>query len=109
MKESRLYKPVELWVKKSYPSAFTYRASDKFIMGIPDIICCADGLFVSIEVKENHHVTKIQEAIMNKIHGAAGIALVVKKDSVWPIQNPELKWEWKTTSLKEIISCLKEK
>lgn len=48
--------------------------------GIPDIVCCYKGLFVSLEVKNpgNYNVAEeLQEFNINEIIKSGGIALVV--------------------------------
>ena len=45
--------------------------------GIPDIICCYEGMFIGIEVKRpGGKVSKLQEVTLRKIQVAGGIALV---------------------------------
>lgn len=47
--------------------------------GIPDIICCISGDFFAFEVKtETGKATKLQEATIQKIMDAGGIAVVVR-------------------------------
>lgn len=64
------------------PGVFCYKASDKFIAGIPDIICCIFGRFVAFEVKRpgsmasNTH-RKLQGYIRGKIQKAGGRAYEV--------------------------------
>lgn len=47
--------------------------------GVPDIICCADGKFIAIEVKAPgrlYNVTRLQAHNIEQIRKAGGIALV---------------------------------
>ena len=47
--------------------------------GIPDIICCYRGRFYGFEVKtEAGRPTVLQLAVMRKIRGAGGTALIVR-------------------------------
>lgn len=49
--------------------------------GIPDIIVCAFGHFLSIECKAGKgKVTALQERELNKIRSAGGLAMVVYDD-----------------------------
>ena len=46
--------------------------------GLPDIICCMDGMFVAFEVKvPGGKLTKLQEAMLTKITAAKGKAFKV--------------------------------
>ena len=47
--------------------------------GIPDIICCYKGKFVAFEVKRQKvKPTKLQEAVIQRIWDAEGLAYVVR-------------------------------
>ena len=47
--------------------------------GIPDIICCYKGKFISFEVKtETGQPTELQKATIKKIQKAGGVAMVVR-------------------------------
>lgn len=49
-------------------------------VGVPDIICCADGKFLAIETKapgKRNNTTPNQERCIDEIRGAKGWALVV--------------------------------
>lgn len=51
--------------------------------GVPDILVCFKGRFISIECKAgSNKPTALQEAEMRKIEGAGGITLVVREDTV---------------------------
>jgi hypothetical protein len=51
--------------------------------GIPDIICCAEGRFFSIECKAGKgQLTSLQRAQMDKIEAAGGRTYVVNEASL---------------------------
>ena len=60
-------------------NAWWLRAHMAARAGIPDILGCMSGFFVAIEVKKDakSKATKLQKYVLNKIHKAGGIALVV--------------------------------
>jgi len=47
--------------------------------GLPDIICCVNGLFVAFEVKRpGGRMTKLQEVTQHKICNSGGLAFKVE-------------------------------
>ena len=65
---------------KSLPNTFCWKQhGDAYSQsGIPDIICCFNGIFVAFEVKTtNGRLTKLQEVTMAKIREAKGYAFKV--------------------------------
>jgi hypothetical protein len=55
--------------------------------GVPDIICCYDGLFIAIECKAGKgKTTELQKANIAAIREQGGIAVVVNEESVIKIQ-----------------------
>lgn len=51
--------------------------------GVPDIICCANGLFLGIECKAgNNKPTALQEKEMQSIRDAGGKTIVVNEDNL---------------------------
>lgn len=51
--------------------------------GVPDIVCCVKGLFVSIECKAGlNQPTELQKREIKNIEEAGGIAMVVNEGSV---------------------------
>lgn len=51
--------------------------------GIPDIICCMDGLFIGIECKAGKNVpTALQERELSRIAEAKGLAWVINEQNV---------------------------
>jgi Holliday junction resolvase len=59
---------------------FKVHGSDTMMAGLPDIICCADGLFIGLETKlpeKRTNVSRKQEQIHGEIWAAGGVAVVV--------------------------------
>ena len=103
-KESLLYPKLISWIKESYPNAWTYRATDTFRVGIPDIIANIDGHFLAIEVKsdEKQQLRKIQEYELGQVEAAGGYGMAVKGDTLyWR----ERELQWKTMTLKEVLDA----
>jgi len=51
--------------------------------GVPDIICCLEGLFVAIECKSgNNKPTALQEREMQRIRLAKGDTFVINEDNI---------------------------
>jgi len=75
MNETRLKINVLKMLKKKFPTAFVYKAADKFTSGIPDILMCVRGQFIAIELKiPGNTPTKIQAYTILKIQAAGGLA-----------------------------------
>ena len=75
---------------KSVPNCFCWKEHGGLYgtAGIPDIICCFKGRFVTFEVKQpSGKLTKLQEITIQRIKRAKGKAFVV-------------------TSVKDVISIL---
>ena len=63
--------------------------------GIPDVICCYNGLFVAIECKAGKgKTTALQDREINAIRTAKGLAFVINEDNV--------------NNLKELLQWTKE-
>ena len=65
---------------KSLPDCFAYKEHGGMYgrAGLPDIICCYRGRFVAFEVKtDKGKLTKLQEATLQKITEAGGVAYKV--------------------------------
>lgn len=62
----------DIWNVKIHGSAFQH-------IGLPDLICIVHGRFVGLEVKRPKvgRITTLQQAMMEKIRKAGGIAEVV--------------------------------
>jgi Holliday junction resolvase len=56
--------------------------------GVPDIICCINGRFLAIECKAgNNTTTALQEAEIEKISAAGGLAIVINEDNLHHVQS----------------------
>ena len=65
---------------KTVPHSFAWKEHGGMYgtAGLPDIICCINGRFIAFEVKTpSGKLTKIQEAMIKKIHDAKGKAYKV--------------------------------
>ena len=51
--------------------------------GIPDFICCMEGIFFAVEAKAgNKQPTDLQKMQLEKIRTAGGMALVINEDNL---------------------------
>jgi len=56
--------------------------------GVPDIVCCYNGLFLAIECKAgNNKPTALQEKELEKIRAAYGVAMVVSEVNLHDVEN----------------------
>lgn len=56
--------------------------------GVPDIVCCYNGLFLAIECKAgNNKPTALQEKELEKIRDAYGTAMVVSETNLHDVEN----------------------
>lgn len=79
LSETQLKNKVVQFIRKNYPSAWLYKASDRFTSGIPDLIFCKEGLFYAIELKAGtNKATPIQGYVMRQITAAGGRACVCR-------------------------------
>lgn len=80
LKESTIVRRIMKWLK-SQPDCFCWKEHGGMYgtAGIPDIICCIDGVFVGFEVKnEIGKPTVLQEMTIKAIQRAGGYAAVVR-------------------------------
>jgi len=77
--KAKLYKVLKEWgVYYFSPVTGGYGKS-----GVPDIICCYKGRFIAIECKAGKNKpTPLQEAEMEKIRTAQGVAAVINEDNI---------------------------
>jgi Holliday junction resolvase len=77
--KAKLYKIMKEWgVYYFSPQTGGYGKS-----GVPDIICCYKGRFIAIECKAGKNKpTLLQEAEMEKIRAAHGVAAVINEDNI---------------------------
>lgn len=77
MTESQLQRKVLRMIKLKFKEAWFYKASDKWVSGIPDILGCLSGRFFAIELKVGRNKpTPIQLATIDHIRRAGGDAAV---------------------------------
>lgn len=56
--------------------------------GVPDIVCCYNGLFLAIECKAgSNKPTALQERELKKIQDAYGVAMVVSETNLHDVEN----------------------
>lgn len=64
--------------------AFKVHGGPMQTAGVPDVIACAEGRFIALEVKRpstRSHVSELQRATLNDISWAEGVAAVVTSPS----------------------------
>ena len=79
MREADLQKSVRRWLKSELPAdkSFFWKASDRYIAGIPDIVGCYDGLMWAIELKVgSNKPTKLQDITLSALRGAGALTQV---------------------------------
>ena len=70
-----------IWFCMPVPAGFSRR-------GIPDIICCVNGRFLSIETKAGKgKTTALQEHEMSKIRDSKGHTLIISEDNISEVIN----------------------
>jgi Holliday junction resolvase len=80
MSEADLIRKIQAYLK-TVPMLFSWKehGGQYGTAGIPDIICCFNGRFVSFEVKiDKGKTTALQEVTIKKILAAGGTAVVVR-------------------------------
>lgn len=73
---------------RKIPGVFFYKAQQKALRGIPDLIICAGGRFIAWELKVGkNRPDKLQQHIMENIAKAHGLAWTVTPDNIqWSIE-----------------------
>jgi hypothetical protein len=71
------------WLSAKFKGRLWYEAvQQKAIKGSPDFVLCAGGQFIALELKSDGGIISlIQEAKMNRILEAGGLALVADPDN----------------------------
>ncbi len=68
-----------LKILKQLPDVWVIKVQTANERGCPDILCCAKGVFIAIEIKEgDDKVSPIQEEQLRLIKKAGGAAIVVR-------------------------------
>jgi Holliday junction resolvase len=78
--EARIKRALRDMLKSEFPQVWTYWpvSNGMGVHGIPDLIMCAGGKFIGVEVKaEGKKVTLLQAHQLNAIEQAAGTALIL--------------------------------
>jgi Holliday junction resolvase len=66
-----------------YPVTGGYGAS-----GVPDIICCCEGLFLAFECKAGKgKTTALQEMNIKRIRDNGGVALVINENNIHEVKD----------------------
>lgn len=78
--ESNLQRKVLNYLRKTYPDMFIWKASDRFIAGIPDIMCIYKGRALGIELKVGYNKPTALQAETHKQMRNAGATVVVAWD-----------------------------
>ncbi|MFA5117093.1 MAG: VRR-NUC domain-containing protein [Candidatus Omnitrophota bacterium] len=79
MTESQLKNKVKKMIREEFPEVYSYKASDRWQSGIPDLLICAWGTFVGIELKTAEgKVAPLQAYVIKCINAAGGIAGVAR-------------------------------
>lgn len=61
-------------IKKEFPEMFFWKASDKLLAGIPDLVGCYKGQMWAIELKvDDNEPTLLQEVTLEKMKKAGAI------------------------------------
>lgn len=79
-RESRLSRKIQERLRGEGWFCFKVHGSEAMMSGLPDIIVCAEGLFIGLETKNPEtrtHVSPRQRYVHEKIRQAGGIAVVV--------------------------------
>lgn len=78
MTEQLIQKNILTMLKRDY-DAYVVKVMTASVAGVPDILCCIQGLFIGIEVKRPEskgNVSKLQAYNLSSIEKAGGHALV---------------------------------
>jgi len=78
--EARLQRRIQDALKLEGYFVFKVHGSEMMMAGLPDLIVCAHGLFIGLEVKmpdAMNNVSNVQKHVHGKIRTAGGVAEVV--------------------------------
>lgn len=79
-RESQLSRKIMQVLRAEGYFCFKVHGGPTMEAGLPDIICCANGLFIGLETKlpeTRKNVSPKQEHVHGKIRAASGVAVVV--------------------------------
>lgn len=79
-RESRLSRKIQERLRAEGWFCFKVHGNELMMAGLPDIICCAEGLFIGLETKNvetRENTSPRQDYVHSKIRQAKGTAVVV--------------------------------
>ena len=83
MQEETRFKNKILPILKRMPNSWVLKTQEVARSGVPDILMCLSGIFISIELKtEGGTVSKLQDYNLKKIVKAGGIGLVIQPSNL---------------------------
>lgn len=92
--ETKIKADILKMLRREFPQVWVYKSADKFTAGIPDLLCCAAGDFIGLEIKRpGKGADPIQQFCINAINKSGGYATVVRsveevrqimKETLWP-------------------------
>ena len=95
--------------KKLEAFGTVYKISDRYRAGIPDLVCCLEGLFVGIECKIDYNTpTDLQIEELENIDKTKGLSLVytykqkTKKHVVTHFTHTDYVLE----TIEEVVQCI---
>jgi hypothetical protein len=97
-RESRLSRRIQDALRAEGYFVFKVHGSDMMMAGLPDLIVCAEGVFVGLETKHpdtRNNVSPRQQYVHDKIREAGGAAIVVcgVEEAVRAVKNAIAEFE----------------
>lgn len=75
--ETKIQRQVQDYLKSIGAYCFKVHGSIYMRAGMPDVICCLNGLFIGIETKDGDNIpSELQKAHIRQIKKAGGLAFV---------------------------------
>jgi len=77
--ETKLTQKITLMIRKEFPSVYYFKESNRWISGLPDLILCAWGIFIGMEIKTSKgKATPLQEYVIKCINNSGGVAGIAR-------------------------------
>lgn len=79
-REGRISRNIMEVLRKHGYFCFKIHGSETMLAGLPDIIVCANGMFIGLETKtpeKRTNVSAVQQDVHRRIHAASGVVEVV--------------------------------
>lgn len=79
--ETRLRKKIQKALGEKFPGALFLKIHGGPMqnVGVPDLLCCVNGIFVGLEIKTEKGVVSLaQEIMLGRIKKAKGVSAVVR-------------------------------